>query len=197
MFTGIIEAMGEVVAAQAVGTNIRFTVQSPISDELHVDQSLSHDGVCLTVVATGPGWHQVDAIDETLQRSTLGTWHKGTLVNLERAMKMGERLDGHLVQGHVDTTVECLQIEQLDGSAIYTFALDPKMQHLVVQKGSVCINGISLTVVDPTASQFSVAIIPYTAEYTNIGTLEVGSYVNIEFDIVGKYLEKMAGAYLR
>ena len=195
MFTGIIEATGEVAAVQVLGSNIRFTFRSSISDELHVDQSLSHDGVCLTVIATGSGWHQVDAIRETLDRSTLGAWELGTIVNLERAMKLGDRLDGHLVQGHVDATVECLRIDPLDGSTIYSFTLDPQMNHLVVQKGSICINGISLTVVDPNDSQFSVAIIPYTAAHTNMASLAVGDRVNIEFDIVGKYLQKMAAAY--
>ena len=190
MFTGIIEAMGKVVKVEKEQGNVHFTIRSPISKELKIDQSVSHNGVCLTVVALGENTHTVTAIDETLIRSNLGAWQPGTLVNLERCMVMNGRLDGHIVQGHVDAKATCTQAEEAAGSWIFSFEYPDDYRHLIVDKGSVCINGTSLTVVSPQKNRFSVAIIPYTFEHTNFRTLQVGDSVNIEFDIIGKYMAR-------
>lgn len=195
MFTGIIETMGTVVAIEREGGNVHFTVESPISDELKIDQSLSHDGVCLTVVATAPGRHTVTAIHETLERTRLGAWREGGLINLERAMTAGARLDGHIVQGHVDTTGRCTSVREADGSWYYEFSYAATPETLLVDKGSICINGVSLTVVSPTADRFAVAIIPYTYEHTNFRNLREGDTVNLEFDIIGKYIARQLAAY--
>jgi riboflavin synthase len=192
MFTGIIEASGRVVRIEKEQNNVHFTVESPISDELKVDQSLSHDGVCLTVTEAGNGVHRVTAIDETLKRSRLADWREGSVVNLERCMPVGGRLDGHIVQGHVDDVATCLSVEEQGGSWKFTFRYKPGREHLVVNKGSVCLNGVSLTVVDPQEDIFSVAIIPYTWEHTNFRSLQPGDRVNIEFDIIGKYVAAIA-----
>lgn len=191
MFTGIIEALGRVKSIEKDRSNIHFTIESPISSELSIDQSLSHDGVCLTVVGLENGCHRVTAIAETLLRSRLSEWTENTLVNLERCMPVNGRLDGHLVQGHVDDVAECLSVEDRDGSWLYTFRYQPTLEHLLVDKGSVCINGVSLTVVAPEDGRFSVAIIPYTWEHTNFHRLQPGSRVNVEFDIIGKYVAAM------
>lgn len=191
MFTGIIEALGRVKNIEKDRSNVHFTVESDISHELKIDQSLSHDGVCLTVVAVENGAHRVTAIDETLQRSRIGEWAVGALVNLERCLPIGGRLDGHLVQGHVDDVAECVSVEERDGSWHYTFRYKPSAEHLLVDKGSVCVNGVSLTVVTPHDDQFSVAIIPYTWEHTNFQHITPGARVNIEFDIIGKYVAAM------
>ena len=188
MFTGIIETLGRVKKIEKDQTNVHFTVESPISHELKVDQSLSHDGVCLTVVAVENGCHRVTAIDETLRRSRLGDWREDTLINLERCLPIGGRLDGHLVQGHVDDVGECIAVEDQNGSWRCTFRYRPTAEHLLVDKGSVCINGVSLTVVEPHNDLFSVAIIPYTWEHTNFQHLRPGNRVNLEFDIIGKYV---------
>ncbi len=188
MFTGIIEAQGEVVEVQPNGKNVDFTVRSAIARELKVDQSLAHDGVCLTVIKQHDDIHVVTAINETLQRTALSEWKKGRKVNLERAMQLGARLDGHLVQGHVDDVGTCLDITPQEGSWLFTFAFDPAYAPLLVQKGSVCINGVSLTVINPLRDRFQVAIIPYTYEHTNFGQLQPGEKVNLEFDILGKYI---------
>ena len=193
MFTGIIEAAGEVVAVDQEGDNVHFTVRSSLSHALKIDQSLSHDGVCLTVVATGENTHTVTAIRETLQRTRLGEWSAGTRVNLERAMQAGARLDGHIVQGHVDTVGTCTRVEEAGGSWYYTFRYGTT--DLLVDKGSVSVNGVSLTVVGPTEDTFRVAIIPYTYEHTNFRDLRVGDQVNLEFDIVGKYIARQMAAY--
>jgi riboflavin synthase len=195
MFTGIIETTGTVRRVEREGTNIHFTIESAISDELKIDQSVSHNGVCLTVVALEPGQHRVTAIDETLRRSNLGQWAPGTLVNLERCLPMGGRLDGHMVQGHVDSMSECLAVEDLNGSWKFTFRYTPSPEHLLVDKGSVCLNGISLTVVEPGMDTFSVAIIPYTWEHTNLQQVRPGDLVNVEFDIIGKYIGRYLAAY--
>jgi len=196
MFTGIIECFGEVRHIEKVGGNIRFTISSLISKELKIDQSLAHDGVCLTVVELGEDWHSVDAIEETLRKSNLGTWKIGHLVNLERAMVAGARLDGHMVQGHVDTTAECIGREDMDQSWLYTFKLNKASNGLLVDKGSVTVNGISLTLVNPDDQSFSVAIIPYTFEHTNLKHVHVGDTVNIEFDILGKYIQRGLAVHL-
>lgn len=195
MFTGIIEKKGIVTGIKNEGSNIHFIISSDISSELKIDQSVAHDGVCLTVVEVGAGWHRVTAIEETLFRSNLSSWKVGGIVNLERAMLANARLDGHLVQGHVDTTGICTQAKTLDGSWIFSFQYTANPDYLLVDKGSVCINGVSLTVVNPSSDKFSVAIIPYTFEHTNFQELNIDSVVNLEFDIVGKYIARHLKAY--
>ncbi len=191
MFTGIIESMGTVIDRASEEGNVIFRVQSSISSQLRIDQSLAHNGVCLTVVAQEQDWHEVVAIQETLDRSALNLLQPGSLVNLERAMKLADRLDGHLVQGHVDAIAEVTEIADQGGSHLYTFRCDhPDTDQLVVDKGSICINGVSLTLIKPTNQTFQVAIIPYTFEYTNFKSLTVADLVNIEFDILGKYVAK-------
>ncbi|MCF3107836.1 riboflavin synthase [Niabella sp. CC-SYL272] len=188
MFTGIIEAMGTVISRQETGSNITFWVESPVSKELKEDQSISHNGVCLTVEAVEENRHQVTAIAETLEVSNLGDWQPGTLVNLERCMVMNGRLDGHIVQGHVDGTAVCRKIVSKEGSTEYTFEFDPKFAPLVIEKGSISLNGISLTVFNVTETAFTVAIIPYTISHTNMRLIDTGSIVNLEFDVIGKYV---------
>lgn len=195
MFTGIIETLGAVQSIRKEGTNVHFTVESPISQELKIDQSVSHNGVCLTVVAVNDHTHTVTAVEETLKRTNLGDWQVGSLVNLERAMLANARLDGHMVQGHVDATGECIAIEELDGSWYFRFRYTPTEAHLLVDKGSISVNGVSLTVVEPHHDIFSVAIIPYTYEHTTFKTLHVGDRINLEFDIIGKYIAKYAKLY--
>jgi riboflavin synthase len=195
MFTGIIETLGRVVAIKKEGTNYHFTIASSLSDELKIDQSIAHDGVCLTVVAQQPGQHVVTAIEETMQRSRLREWKVGTEVNLERAMRPDSRLDGHMVQGHVDKVGRCTLVEDVDGSWYYSFEYEPAPEHLLVDKGSICINGVSLTVVNPTEKTFSVAIIPYTYEHTNFHRIAVGQTINLEFDIIGKYIARHLALY--
>jgi riboflavin synthase len=195
MFTGIIEAAGRVERIEQEGTNLHFTIASSVSDELKVDQSIAHDGVCLTVVAVNSGRHTVTAIAETMLRTRLAQWKEGTIVNLERAMRPSGRLDGHMVQGHVDKVGECIDIQDMDGSWYYRFRYEAAPEHLLVDKGSVCINGVSLTVVNPTEDEFSVAIIPYTYEHTNFHQFTVGAQVNLEFDIIGKYIAKHLALY--
>ena len=191
MFTGIIEGMAKVVAVQKEGSNIRFAFKCNFTTELTIDQSLSHNGVCLTVVALQDETYQVVAIDETLKRTNLGELKVGDEVNLERCMKMNGRIDGHIVQGHVDTTAVVKEIKKEDGSWLVYFSYHENPNHLTVEKGSVCIDGVSLTVVDSGRTDFSVAIIPYTWEHTNFHSMKIGSRVNIEFDIIGKYVTKM------
>ncbi len=194
MFTGIIEELGEVTNIERENSNIHFTIRTSFSTELKVDQSVAHNGVCLTVTELlGSSQYKVTAIDETLQKTNLGHWMIGSLVNLERCMKADSFLDGHIVQGHVDQTATCTQIEETDGSWKFTFDYGRTNNGLVVQKGSICINGVSLTVVDDNPESFSVAIIPYTFEHTNFKTFKVGSKVNLEFDIIGKYVQKLNG----
>ncbi len=188
MFTGIIESLGTVKSLKKKGSNIDITVSSSISTELKVDQSVSHNGVCLTVVNVVNGTHTVTAVRETLNKSNLGNLSVGDTVNLERAMLLGGRLDGHLVQGHVDGTATIAAIEDQGGSMLITFTFDPQHRHLLISKGSVAINGISLTVIDPTDSQFQVTVIPYTWQHTNLNALKAGDMVNLEFDMIGKYV---------
>lgn len=197
MFTGIIEALGTVTALEKEGTNVHLTIRSSISNELKIDQSLAHNGVCLTVVGFSENTHTVTAIEETLNRSNIGDLEVGSFVNLERAMSANARLDGHMVQGHVDTTATCINIKTADGSWYYTFRYQPTPEHLLVDKGSICINGVSLTVVNPIDDVFSVAIIPYTYEHTTFKAIKVDDTINLEFDIIGKYIAKYTALYLK
>ncbi|HET9504131.1 MAG TPA: riboflavin synthase [Hymenobacter sp.] len=196
MFTGIIEALGTVVGVRDEGANRHFTVQSPFASELKIDQSVAHDGVCLTVVAldAAAGTHTVTAIAETLRKTNLGQWQPGRHVNLERCLAAGGRFDGHIVQGHVDATAECVGVEDQNGSWLYHFRHEPGAQRLTVEKGSITINGVSLTCFDSTPDSFAVAIIPYTYEHTGFHQLQAGEVVNLEFDIVGKYVAKLLAA---
>ena len=190
MFTGIIECMGLVEKKVSNGTNISFWISSPLSADLKVDQSLAHDGVCLTIEAIDSGLHCVTAVQETLQKTCLGEWEPGKRINLERAMVLGGRLDGHLVQGHVDATGTCLTVENQGGSWLYHFSFPSNFAALIIEKGSICINGISLTAFQVDKDSFSVAIIPYTYEHTNIKDVKTGSRVNLEFDMLGKYIAR-------
>ena len=190
MFTGIIESLGKVTNVKVDRGNIDFTIQSEISNELKIDQSVSHNGVCLTVTETTENTHTVTAVKETLEKSSLGSFSVDDLINLERAMKLGERLDGHLVQGHVDGIAKCIGVSVNDGSWIYKFEFDIKNEMLLIEKGSICINGVSLTVFDVAENTFKVTIIPYTYENTQFKKLKEGDIVNIEFDMIGKYLER-------
>lgn len=192
MFTGIIENTGIISDITITGTNKTFWVQSSLSSELKVDQSVSHNGVCLTVESINENIYQVTAILETLQKTNLNHWTVGTEINLERCMLMNGRLDGHIVQGHVDCTSTCISISERDGSWEYQFNFDKQFAHLIIEKGSVSINGISLTCFEVTNNTFKVAIIPYTYHHTNIKQLKLESLVNIEFDLIGKYVSRMA-----
>ncbi len=191
MFTGIIETLGEVADIRNEGDNVHFRISSSFSRELKIDQSVAHNGVCLTVVEVDGDSHTVTAIAETLVKSNLGTLRTGDWVNLERCMPMNGRLDGHIVQGHVDQTAICTGVRELDGSWEYTFQYDPATGNVTVEKGSICINGISLTVFNSLDSSFSVAIIPYTYQHTNMQFLKQGDTVNLEFDIIGKYVARL------
>jgi riboflavin synthase len=190
MFTGIIEQMGEVIALHKEQDNLHISVKADFTHELKIDQSVAHNGICLTVVAIDKDVYTVTAIKETLDKTNLGAIEKGQKVNLERCMKLGDRLDGHIVQGHVDQTAVCVKIGQENGWHTYTFEYQSS-EHFTVEKGSVCVNGVSLTVVNSKDNSFSVAIIPYTYEHTNFHAFKEGDLVNIEFDIIGKYITKM------
>ena len=190
MFTGIVEAIGEVVAVTNEGSNRTFTIRASIAPELKVDQSVAHDGVCLTVTAVEGDTYAVTAVKETLDRTNLGGWDTGATVNLERCLRIGDRLDGHMVQGHVDTTVRCQRVEDFNGSWSFLFDL-PEQASLLVEKGSVCINGVSLTIAVLNERAFGVAIIPYTCAHTTFNRLRAGDPVNIEFDVLGKYVQRM------
>lgn len=193
MFTGIIEKTGVVEEILSTGSNKTFLVSSPLYSELRVDQSLSHDGVCLTIEELKDGLHRVTAISETLLKTNLGKWQKGSVINLERCMQLNGRLDGHFVQGHVDTTAECIDITDKDGSREYRFRFPENFAKLVIEKGSITVNGISLTIFNITSSAFTVAIVPYTFEHTNMNRLNTGDLVNIEFDMIGKYVNRIQG----
>ena len=190
MFTGIIESLGKITNVKIDRGNIDFTIESEISNELKIDQSVSHNGVCLTVTETSDNTHTVTAVKETLEKSSLKSFSVNDLINLERAMKLGERLDGHLVQGHVDGVAKCIGVSVNDGSWIYKFEFDIKNEMLLIEKGSICINGVSLTVFDIAKNTFKVTIIPYTHENTTFKKLKEGDIVNIEFDMIGKYLAR-------
>jgi riboflavin synthase len=191
MFTGIIETLGKITEMQRDQGNLHITVESSISTELKIDQSVAHNGVCLTVIALADGKHTVTAIEETLNKTNLGHLKSGDPVNLERCMQMNARLDGHIVQGHVDQTAVCTDFKEHNGSWEYTFEYDEAPGNVTVEKGSICINGISLTVVNSKPNNFSVAIIPYTFEHTNLKQVSKGSAVNLEFDIIGKYVARL------
>jgi len=191
MFTGIIETLGTVTGVIHEGGNQHLTIKSPISNELKVDQSISHNGVCLTVVALNGDEHTVTAINETLLKSTIGNLRIGDEVNLERCTLVGGRLDGHIVQGHVDQKAVCISKKDENGSWLFSFQYDDSIGNMTVEKGSICINGVSLTVFNSEVDQFTVAIIPYTLEHTNFKYIDVGTEVNLEFDIIGKYVSRI------
>lgn len=195
MFTGIIEEMARVKSLRPQGGNLQLELACSFAGELQVDQSVAHNGVCLTVTGCNEHAYTVTAIEETLQRSNLGELREGDYVNIERCLPLNGRLDGHLVQGHVDTTAQCTQRDQKDGSWHFAFRYSPDSGHVTVSKGSITINGVSLTVVDSDAGSFSVAIIPYTYEHTNFCHLQVGATVNLEFDIIGKYVARLMEQY--
>lgn len=192
MFTGIVEEIGEVIDVIKEDHNVHFVIKSVISSELKIDQSISHNGVCLTVVEQQEDWHKVTAISETLGITNLNTLKRGDLVNLERCLKVGDRLDGHMVQGHVDSTAKCIKVTEENGSWRFLFEGNNEVEKLVVHKGSICINGVSLTVTRTINQEIEVAIIPYTYEHTNFQQIQAGDVVNIEFDILGKYFLKNA-----
>ena len=191
MFTGIIEDLGTVNDINQEGSNLHFTITSSVTHELKIDQSVAHNGVCLTVVAIDNNDYVVTAIQETLDKTNLGTLKTGDTINLERAMKLGDRLDGHIVQGHVDQTATCTRVKEEDGSWYFTFEYDPALSNVTIEKGSITVNGVSLTVVNSKLNEFSVAIIPYTYEHTTFKNLKAGDEVNLEFDVIGKYVKRL------
>ena len=191
MFTGIIETLGTLVDVKKEQENLHLTVQSALTPELKIDQSVAHNGVCLTVVSKTDSTYTVTAIQETCLKTNIESWAVGDIINLERAMLLGARLDGHIVQGHVDQTGICTEIREADGSWYYSFEYDPTLQNITIEKGSITVNGVSLTVVNSKANAFSVAIIPYTYEHTNFHTFKVGTKVNLEFDVIGKYVSRL------
>lgn len=193
MFTGIIEHAATVVDLKKEQTNLHITLQSNLTQELKIDQSVAHNGVCLTVIAIKNDTYTVTAIEETLQKTNLNSLSLGSVVNLERAMKMDARLDGHIVQGHVDQLGTCINVENMDGSWIFTFQYDTSLGNVTIEKGSICINGVSLTVVNSKPDGFAVAIIPYTYEHTGFKTMRTGDKVNLEFDVIGKYVKRLMG----
>lgn len=193
MFTGIIETLGEVTKIEKEGTNVHYTVESQIGHELKIDQSVAHNGVCLTVVKVEGDQHTVTAIDETLKKTSLGEWKEGSKVNIERCMVANGRFDGHVVQGHVDQIGTVENIQEEAGSWLYDFSYDPNQGNVTVEKGSITINGTSLTCFDSQEGRFRVAIIPYTYEHTSFHQLKVGDTVNLEFDIIGKYVKRLLG----
>ena len=197
MFTGIVEALGTIKKIETEGSNRHFWVSSTFTNELKIDQSLAHNGVCLTIVDISSDQYKVTAIDETLKKSNLGLLKPGNKVNLERSMKADSRLDGHIVQGHVDTIAKVSNIKEEDGSWVFTFSYDPEVNHILVEKGSVTVNGTSLTCFNILRNTFSVAIIPYTYEHTNFHQLRVGDTVNLEFDVIGKYVQRLIDPYKR
>jgi len=191
MFTGIIETLGTIEEIRNDNDNLHVTVRTSIAQDLKIDQSISHNGICLTVVAIQDNQYTVTAIRETIEKTNLGDWKKGDVVNLERAMKLGDRLDGHIVQGHVDQTGTCIAVTEANGSWYYTFEYDSKLNNLTIEKGSITVNGVSLTVVNSGKDVFSVAIIPYTHEHTNFNSFVVGTKINLEFDVIGKYVSRL------
>ena len=191
MFTGIIESLGTVKEVRKENDNLHLTITSSITNELKIDQSVSHNGVCLTVVALSEDAYTVTAIRETIEKTNVADWQVGDIVNLERAMKLGDRLDGHIVQGHVDQTGICKNVENANGSWYYTFEYDENWNNITIEKGSITVNGVSLTVVNSKKNEFSVAIIPYTYEHTNFKNFKTGTKINLEFDVVGKYVARL------
>lgn len=191
MFTGIIEEIGSVKNIEKEGGNTHFYIEAKIASELKIDQSVAHNGVCLTVVEVKDNTYKVTAIEETLQKTSLGLWNIGDAINLERGMKINAHLDGHIVQGHVDQVATCKAIEEKDGSWFFTFSYDASLQNVTIEKGSITVNGVSLTVVNSKVNEFSVAIIPYTYQHTNFHQFKVGDTVNLEFDVIGKYVKRL------
>ena len=191
MFTGIIETLGIITAIRKENENIHVSIASSITNELRIDQSVAHDGICLTVVAIENNTYTVTAIQETILKTNLGDWKVNDVVNLERAMKLGDRLDGHIVQGHVDHIGICKSITETDGSWLFTFDYDSTYKNITIEKGSITVNGVSLTVVNSKATEFSIAIIPYTYENTNFKSFQIGTKINLEFDVIGKYVAKL------
>ncbi|WP_029270782.1 riboflavin synthase [Flavobacterium sp. KJJ] len=191
MFTGIIETLGRVHEIQKDQNNLHVTVESSFTNELKIDQSVSHNGICLTVVNITDSFYTVTAIDETILKTNIGDWNVNDIINLERGMKLGDRLDGHIVQGHVDQTGTCIKIEEASGSWNYTFEYDSNLNNITIEKGSITVNGVSLTVVNSKTNEFSVSIIPYTFEHTNFKNFKVGTKINLEFDVVGKYISRL------
>jgi len=191
MFTGIIETLGTISEIRHENDNLHVTVASAITNELKIDQSVSHNGICLTVVSINNDNYTVTAIRETIEKTNISDWKVGDIVNLERGMKLGDRLDGHIVQGHVDQIGNCVSISEAGGSWYYTFEYDPKLNNLTIEKGSITVNGVSLTVVNSEKNTFSVAIIPYTHEHTNFKDFKVGTAINLEFDVIGKYVSRL------
>ena len=196
MFTGIIETLGTVKALEKDGDNIHITIQSNLTNELKIDQSVAHNGICLTVVNIDNDSYTVTAIKETIDKTNLSNWSVNDVVNLERAMKLGDRLDGHIVQGHVDQIAVCKNIEEANGSWYFTFEYDKNLHNITIEKGSITVNGVSLTVVNSKENEFSVAIIPYTYEHTNFHDFKVGTKINLEFDVIGKYVARLHGLHL-
>ena len=196
MFTGIIESLGKIKSLTKERDNLHIEVASELAPMLKIDQSVAHNGVCLTVVSLTETSYVVTAIKETLDKSNIGQLKTGTVVNLERAMKLGDRLDGHIVQGHVDQTAVCQEIKEQNGSWVFTFTYDRSLNNITIEKGSVTVNGVSLTVVNSRANTFSVAIIPYTYEHTNFNTFVKDTVVNLEFDVIGKYVKRITQGYL-
>jgi len=196
MFTGIIESLGKIKSLIKEGDNLHIEVASELAPMLKIDQSVAHNGVCLTVVSLTETSYVVTAIKETLDKTNIGQLKTGAVVNLERAMKLGDRLDGHIVQGHVDQTAVCQEIKEQNGSWVFTFTYDSSLNNITIEKGSVTVNGVSLTVVDSRANTFSVAIIPYTYAHTNFNTFEKNTMVNLEFDVIGKYVKRITQGYL-
>ncbi|HMJ46112.1 MAG TPA: riboflavin synthase [Ferruginibacter sp.] len=192
MFTGIIEVTGIIQSTVFEGTNKIFWISSPVSNALKVDQSVSHNGVCLTIDALGHERHRVTAIEETLLKTTMNDWYEGNIVNLERCLKISDRLDGHIVQGHIDTVAKCISIREMNGSSEIRFEIAAGFESLIIEKGSIAINGISFTLFDVSNNQFTVAIIPYTMQHTNMQLLQINEMVNIEFDMIGKYINRIA-----
>ena len=191
MFTGIIESLGTVKEVRQDQDNLHLTITSTLTPELKIDQSVAHNGVCLTVVAIETDSYTVTAIRETIEKTNVGDWKTNDLINLERAMKLGDRLDGHIVQGHVDQTAICKSVENANGSWYYTFEYDKNLNNITIEKGSITVNGVSLTVVNSKPNEFSVAIIPYTHEHTNFKNFKVGTKINLEFDVIGKYVSRL------
>lgn len=191
MFTGIIETLGTIQEIKKDKDNAHITITSSITEELQIDQSVAHNGICMTVVAINKNLYTVTAIGETIKKTNISHWQTGDTVNLERAMKLGDRLDGHIVQGHIDQIGNCITAKETNGSWYYTFEYDESLQNITIEKGSITVNGVSLTVVDSGKNKFSVAIIPYTFEHTNFNSFKVGTKVNLEFDVIGKYVSKL------
>jgi riboflavin synthase len=196
MFTGIIETLGVIKALEKDGENIHIQVESSLSNELKIDQSVAHNGICLTVVKIDNSIYTVTAIKETIDKTNLSNWNVNDVVNLERAMKLGDRLDGHIVQGHVDQTAICKNIEEANGSWYFTFEYDATLNNITIEKGSITVNGVSLTVVNSKKNEFSVAIIPYTYEHTNFKNFKIGTKINLEFDVIGKYVARLHSLHL-